>query len=361
MKILFFINCLKAGGKERRFVELLKGLQPIPSIEFEIVVMDENIHYTEIYEMNAKIHYLVRQSKKDFSVFKKFYKICKNYKPDIVHCWDSMTAVYSIPASKLLGIKLINGMVTDTPVKRNLSNKYWLRAKITFLFSNIIIGNSYAGLAAYKAPMKKSYLIYNGFNFERIRNLAKSETVRNELKIKTKYLVGIVASFSIYKDYKTYFTAAQLLLERRNDVTFIALGNNTDSGESMSLIDIKHKEAIRLLGTKNNVEAYIEAMDICILSTFTEGISNSIMEYMALGKPVIATIGGGTDEIVEDKKTGFLIKTSDFEDLASKINFLLNDAALRARMGKEGKLRIEKNFSIDLMVSKYVTLYESMQ
>ena len=52
-------------------------------------------------------------------------------------------------------------------------------------------------------------------------------------------------------------------------------------------------------------------MDICLLSTFTEGISNSIMEYMALGKPVIATDGGGTKEIVDDGETGFLIGQSD--------------------------------------------------
>ena len=63
-----------------------------------------------------------------------------------------MTLVYSIPACRLLKIKLINGMVVDTPVKPNLLNKRWLRAQLTFPFSNIIIGNSKAGLAAYQCP-----------------------------------------------------------------------------------------------------------------------------------------------------------------------------------------------------------------
>ena len=347
-----------AGGKERRFVELLRGLQLIPSLEFEIVLMDENIHYKEIFEMNSKIEYLIRSSKKDFSVFRKFYKICKGYKPDIVHCWDSMTAVYSIPACKLLGIKLVNGMVADTPVKQNILNKYWLRAKITFLFSNIIIGNSAAGLAAYNAPMKKSHLIYNGFNFERIKNLQKRETIRNELKIKTKYLIGMVASFSIYKDYKTYFDAAQFLLDKRNDVTFIAIGNNTDSIQSMSLIDNKYKEAIKLLGKTNKVESYIEAMDICVLATFTEGISNSILEYMALSKPVVATDGGGTSEIILNNKTGFLIEPNNPKVLAEKINILLDNYDLRKTFGENAGKRIKEKFSINTMVENSIDCYK---
>ena len=80
-----------------------------------------------------------------------------------------MTAVYAIPACKLLNIKLINGMVVDTPVKKNILNKNWLRARLTFPFSDLIIGNSKAGLIAYKAPTKKSRCIYNGMDFERFR------------------------------------------------------------------------------------------------------------------------------------------------------------------------------------------------
>ena len=71
-----------------------------------------------------------------------------------------------------------------------------------------------------------------------------------------------------------------------------------------------------MLGIRSGIESLISAMDICVLSTFTEGISNSILEYMALEKPVIATAGGGTNEIVIDNKTGFLIKQSNPEELA---------------------------------------------
>ncbi len=358
MKILFFIDSLEAGGKERRLVELIKGLSSTNDIKFQVVVMNRQIDYNEIFSLGINIFYLERSTKKDISIFQKFYKICKEFNPDIVHCWDSMTAFYSIPACKLLKIKLINGMIVDYPLKRNILNKHWIRAKFTFAFSNAITGNSEAGLRAYNAPKKKSFIIHNGYNFNRNKQLLDQRLVRESLHIESKYIVAMVATFSRFKDYKTYFTAAEILLKKRQDITFLAIGNQTDSLASTSLIASQNRNYFRLLGKKSGVESLVNAIDIGVLATFTEGISNSIMEYMALGKPVVATSGGGTRELLEDRETGFLIKTSDAEEMANKIDLLLNSPELCHRMGAKGQERIRNFFSIDSMVSKYISLYE---
>jgi glycosyltransferase involved in cell wall biosynthesis len=361
MRILFFIDAFSAGGKERRLVELMKELKRRPDIEFELVVMSKNIQYAEVFDLNITIHYLLRKTKKDVSIFYKIYKLCKNYKPDIVHCWDSMTAVYLAPVSKLLRIKFVNGMVVDAPQKTNVLNRNWFRARLTFPFSNIIIGNSKAGLQAYKAPLRKSICIHNGFNFDRTKGIADPDTIRKELNINTKYVVGMVASFSIYKDYKTYFSAAQLLLKQRNDITFLAIGTDTDSDSCIALAGDQYKDNFRLMGKKTGIESFISMMDICVLSTFTEGISNSILEYMSIGKPVIATEGGGTNEIVENKKTGFLVQVSNPDELAEKIEILLNDESLRKSMGLAGQKRVKEFFSIDRMVNDFVLNYTALK
>lgn len=349
-----------AGGKERRLTELMKALKLKPGISFELVVMNNDIHFKEVFDMGIKIHYLIRKTKKDLSVFSLFYKICKQSKPDIIHCWDSMTAIYSIPACKLLNIKFANGMIVDTPQKQNIFNKYWLRAKLTFLFSDIIIGNSKAGLEAYAVPKYKSFFIYNGFDFKRTNNLSAIDSIRNELGISSKYIVGMVATFSEYKDYKTYFNAAQLLLAKRNDITFLAIGAHTDSASARSFIDDRYLDHFRLLGKRSGVESLVNTMDICVLSTFTEGISNSILEYMALAKPVVASSGGGTNEIIDDSKTGFLVKQSDPVDLAGKIEILLNNEDLRHKMGLAGQERIKTVFSIEHMTNEYILLYDKL-
>jgi glycosyltransferase involved in cell wall biosynthesis len=358
MKILFFIDSLNAGGKERRLTELMKALVLKQDIEFELVVMSNIIHYKEVLKLGIKIHYLTRTTKKDISVFARVYKLCRNYRPDIVHCWDSMTAVYLVSACKLLSIKLVNGMVVDSPAKQNMGNKHWFRAKLTFPFSDIIVGNSKAGLLAYRAPKNKSVVIHNGFNFDRTENLIDKETIKKQISTDSKILIGMVASFSQHKDFKTYYRAASLILNRRKDITFLAIGTGTDSPAAQFLIDNQNIRNHRLLGKKSDVESFVNAMDICVLSTFTEGISNSILEYMALEKPVIATRGGGTNEIVINNKTGFLINPSNPDELAEKLGILLDDADLRASMGHAGKERVLNEFSIDKMARKYMDLYK---
>jgi glycosyltransferase involved in cell wall biosynthesis len=101
-------------------------------------------------------------------------------------------------------------------------------------------------------------------------------------------------------------------------------------------------------------------MDIGVLATFTEGISNSVLEYMALGKPVVATSGGGTNEIVTDNETGFLVSPSNPKELADRLQVLLNDSKLCTKMGQSGKMRIHEIFSIEKMTGKYISEYKKL-
>ena len=338
----------------------MKALKTNPDIEFELATMCRDVHFKEVFELNVRIHYIIRSAKKDLSSFKKFYDLCKEVKPDIVHCWDSMTAVYAAPVCKLLHITLVNGMVIDSPSQQNIFNKHWLRARLTFPFSRVIVGNSKAGLKAYKSPLTKCICIPNGFNFKRTSDLIPSSAIRDQLDADGKILIGMVASFATNKDYPTFFKSAQQLLNKRKDIVFIAIGNNTDSEESRNLISEDNMKYFRLLGKRSGIESFVNAFDICVLATFTEGISNSILEYMALGKPVIATSGGGTDEIVDDNITGFLVQPQNPEELEIKMELLANDVQMRERMGKNGTERILEYFTIDAMIRSYITLYENL-
>lgn len=362
MRILFFIDGFVAGGKERRLLELMKVLKTKQDIEFELAVMDTEIHYKEIFDLGIKIHYLIRKTKKDISIFSRLYGLCKTFKPDLIHCWDSMTVVYSVPVCQLLRIKLVNGMVVDTPVA-TISNKRWLRAQLTFPFSNVIIGNSQAGLRAYKAPLKKSVCIYNGFNFDRLIKVEDAAVIKSKFNIQSAFVILMVGSFEERKDYESYIAAARILCNKRNDVEFVAVG----SGKKFPCISEKAGEflnnKIKLVGNQSNVESIINVSDVCVLMTNSrvhgEGISNSILEYMAMGKAVVASSGGGTDEIIEDNKTGFLVNPSNPLQLSEKIEMLINDISLRTRMGAAGRLRIEDNFSINKMVDNFVHVYKN--
>lgn len=366
MKILFFIDSLDRGGKERRLAGLMKSLLSSPEIEFEVVVMNKEIHYKEVLNFGIKIHFLIRNQKKDISVFSKFYKICKNYRPDIIHCWDSMTAMISVPACTALNIKLVNGMVVDTPIKRNIFNKDWFRARLTFPFSSVVTGNSNAGLAAYNAPKKKSVCIYNGIDFSRFKNLKEPAIVRKEIfgdECTNTFIAGMVAAFEKRKDYKTLIKAAMTLISRHNDIRFILVGHGSEFSEIKNQVPSTLLNKILFLGMQYDVESIINIFDVGILLTNSkvhgEGISNSVIEYMALSKPVIATRGGGTNEIVIDNQNGFLIDACNEEQLVEKIDALKINKDLMIEMGRKGNQLIHEKFDHERMKNHYIKIYEN--
>ncbi len=359
MKILMFVDGLAIGGKERRLVELVKGLIKYKNIKCYLAVMGNDIHFREI-EDNLPVYYLLRETKKDFKIFLELYKLCKILKPDIIHCWDSMTAVYSVPVTKMIKIKFVNAMITDAPAKLKLLSKNWPRAKMTFPWSDIIIANSKAGLESYHPPSRKSYCIHNGFDFNRTENLTDTTSLRRKYRIETPKVIGMVASFTGSKDYETYLKAANIILRRRNDVTFLAIGDGPNFLLCQTMVQADLLERMKFLGKLQNVEPVMNLFDVGILTTYTEGISNVIMEYMALRKPTIVTNCKGNSELVVDKETGFLINLEATEQLTYYIELLLNDEELALAMGKKGFDRIKREFNIEKMVESHVSLYNTL-
>ena len=354
MKILFFIENLLSGGKERRLLELLKGLNSSADYSFELVLIRKEVHFVDVFELGFKIHFIERRySKKDPTLLYKFYKIAKNFNPDIIHVWGSMTAFYAIPAKKILGIPMINNQIADINSKRRTG----LLNKVTFTFSDFILANSRAGLLSYNVPVNKSTVIYNGFNFNRLENLADYDIMRSKFNIKTKFVVGMVAKFHPKKDFRSYILAAQIVLKQMEDVTFLCVGRG-DTKPYKALISPEYLDRILFLGKQDDIESIVNICDIGVLATYTEGISNSIMEFMALKKPVIATDGGGTKELIENNKSGFLFKPEDKKALAAKILFLLKNREKAIEMGNIGKGIINNKFSIDQMISGFVEIYK---
>ncbi|MDH3697588.1 MAG: glycosyltransferase [Flavobacteriaceae bacterium] len=364
MKILLLIDSLVAGGRERRLIELIKGLRKYPEIHLNLVVFSDIIHFQEIYELDIHVHILKRVPKRNPLVFYKLFKICRSWKPDLMHSWATMSTIWAIPTSILLNVKLINGNITDAPKNMKFFDSRLFRARLTFPFSKVVVSNSYAGLKAYKVPKHKGICIINGFDMQRISDLKEKELVRKELRIQSPYVIGMVGSFSERKDYDTYLNAALKILELRNDVSFIAVGDGPKLEASKFIIPSEYTKYCIFTGAQKDVESIINIFTIGVLSTNTEehgeGISNAILEYMALGKPTVASLGGGTNEIVVDLKTGFLIPSFSPELMADKLMYLLDNPEMRMKMGREGRIRVEETFSLTNMTKTYYHLYQKL-
>lgn len=360
MKILHIIDSFAAGGKERQLGELLKGLKDRRDITCRLVVLSNNIHYSYVKSLNLHMDIIPRRHQRDLGVFSKIYKIGKRFQPDIIHSWETMCSVYALPAAIFLNTRFVNGVIRSAPSKISPFSKIRVRSMLTFPFSDAILANSHAGLGSYKVGTNKGFVIHNGFDVSRIHAKHSQLDIRNKLNIKTPHVVGMVARFHERKDYVTYINSALNILKMREDVTFMAVGDGSMKDEFYALIPSKRRNRILFLGKQDDVESLINVFDIGVLVSHSEGISNAIMEYMAMGKPVIATNDGGTPEIVLHGKTGFLIKLKGEAELIDRIHYLLDNPCVAKEMGHRGKERILDNFNLKNATDKHIELYNEI-
>jgi glycosyltransferase involved in cell wall biosynthesis len=357
VRILFVADTLGSGGKERQLVELLKGLDGISGVQYCLCLLSRNVHYDDAKSLNGTVHYLERKVRYDPWIFVRLYSICRKFRPDVIQSWELMCSVYSLPVAKLLGIKFVN-MIRNAPETIPAFGKTWIRSKLTFPFSDLILANSEAGLRAYGIRSVAQRPIHNGFDFNRLKNLESKENVRSRFGINSAKIVGMVGKFHPKKDNATFLRAAIRVCTVRDDVTFLAVGDGVNLERCKKLVPPELAARILFVGKQKQVEAIVNLFDIGVLATFTEGISNSIMEYMALGKPVVATKGGGTAELVIEGVTGFLVGVSDPEEMAKKIIVLLDDPQRAAAMGRSGRERLEREFNLAKMTDDFVRAYE---
>lgn len=359
--LLHFIDHLGAGGKERQCVELVKVLVR-QGHQVCVVSMEHGLFYKELETLpGVRIEYLVRQTRFDPKIFLAFLRLCRQLRPDIITAWHSMPAVYAIPAAVLLRIPMVSAFIQDAPTV--LSRGQRLRSQLAFRFSRAIVGNSSAGIRSYAPPPARTVLIPTGYDLARLGPDSDAGILRGPRGLGTARIVGMVASFSEFKDQPTLIRAAQRILRTRQDVVFVFVGSGPTLPACQAMLDNDTERGhILFLGAVpgDTVEKIVRDFDIGALATFTEGISNSIVEYMALRKPVVATDGGGTSDLVEEGASGFLVPAGDVDSLEARIRQLLDDHALCRRMGEHGRQRIVRDFLIGDTLEKFCALYRRL-
>jgi glycosyltransferase involved in cell wall biosynthesis len=357
MRILYIIDGLRKGGKERRFLELIKEIDKIDDIEYKIILFHRDIHFELSNNIENNILFVRKESKKSIVPFMRIFRIVKSFRPDIIHTWSFMVTVYTLYSKLLLkDIVLINSQISDAPIK--ITPFVFFLSKLNFMFSKYVIANSRAGLASYKVPESKAKCIYNGFAASRLKTDRSIKEIRTDYRITSAFVVAMIASFSSSKDYKTYLEAAKKILAIRSDITFLCVGGGQTLSQFQEQYDINAYRGIRFLGQLDNVEEIVSISDVGVLATFTEGISNSILEFQAFGVPVVATKCMGNMEIIDHGKNGFLCEQEDDDSLAKYILSLIHESDLK-RIMSENAIRIVHNkFNISSMVEKYVQTYK---
>lgn len=351
MRIIFLIEELGGGGKERRLVELLKVLSQDANFEIHLILTKELIEYTEVNDLTINIHSLYGFT--NLILISEYSKLIKKIKPDIVHAWSIKTSFYAAVLKPFYGFKFISGFIGDS---FGFSKLQLLLAKfLIFKNADVVISNSYVGLSAYQVPKDKGRVIYNGFDIARIST--NIENKFEKLGVDTRLKIVMLANVTLYKNYKLFINIAESVVKQRDDVTFISIGKIHPEFKSLTnpYIDNKNNR-IKFLGFRSDVADLIKDCDIGLLCTYTEGISNSIIELMANGVPVITNdITGGSKEIIDTGKDGLICE--DDSILESLIS-VLDDNERRSKLSNMAKDKIFKKFTLKKMSASYYDIYK---
>jgi glycosyltransferase involved in cell wall biosynthesis len=358
IKILFLIGAYGTGGKERQLAELIKGL-PSEKYECHMLIKSDGAYYLdEIRQRLASLHNLSR-SHFGWKAIPEVARVIRRIRPDIVHSWAEATSIIGniiklIPGHKFI---LIDGCIRMAVEMRTLKGK--IRRSLINARSDFIISNSKAGLGTFHVPARKSCFIHNGFNFDRIMDIADPAEIRSRLGTGDRLVIGMVARLDFEKDWDTFFEAAMELLVERSDIVFLVIGDGNKRHQYESMVSSRRSGFI-FTGTVSDVESYVNIFDIAVLSSYAEGISNSIMEYMALKKPVIASGGGGVAELVLHNESGYIYPVGDSDRLKKMIVKLLEDEKTRNRLGLNGYKYLKSSFTLDRMVRDYDDCYKKL-
>jgi glycosyltransferase involved in cell wall biosynthesis len=254
---------------------------------------------------------------------------------DIVHFSDEKAAYHNSLAALLARSRIVCHLRVSYPTLP-LRHRLCLLPVQSFIFVSHEAKESFAMFL----PAGKARVIYDAVEVPNADVSDSNATVRRKFGIpEASTVVGMVARVSPQKDYYTLATAAVDVLRKHPTTRFLVVGDNSQVdlnrqhyGEVLNkLNELGIADKFIFTGHCSDVTQLIAAMDVCVLCTHREGFPLSILETMAMGKPVIATAVGGIPEIVDSGVTGYLHQHGDSKGLAASIIALVEDPE-RARL-----------------------------
>ncbi len=203
-------------------------------------------------------------------------------------------------------------------------------------------------------------LIYNGIDLQRYDDLVPCCTLREEYGLPPEGpMVGVVARLEAEKGHPTLLDAWPQVLERFSDATLLIIGEGSREAalrEQAAALGISH--SVIFTGRRDDVPAVTKSLDVAVLPSYREAQGLTILEAMALSRPVIASNVGGIPEMIEDGKTGLLVPPHDPASLADAIVRLLVDHPLADTLGRAGHDLVHARFCVELMVQTVESIYD---
>jgi len=355
--IFLMVNSLETGGSERQFVELAGALDRA-SFHVELGCLQPRGGFLDRIE-NLK-HFGLGGSLYRFKSMQTRIRLARYLRQTgtaVAHAFDFYTNLTLIPAAKLGGVHVVVGSQRQLG---DLLTPWQSRAQAAmFRWSDCVVCNSRAGAASLLkrgVPESKIAVIGNGLPPSSFAPADAALPRRSGV-----LRVGMIARMNTpSKNHAAFLAMSARLKEKHPEAEFVLVGDGPLRQEfELQARQLGLGERVLFLGDRRDIPAVLASLDISVLPSASESLSNAIIESMAAGVPVVANRVGGNPELVTENR-GILAEPNDVGGLAAAVDRLLQDELMRIELGRQAKRFAQENFTIENMRRRHEELYAEL-
>ena len=291
-------------------------------------------------------------------------RLLATHKIDVVHTFMVRACAFGVIAAYRGNCKAI--LTSRRNLGYNIGFKYRLLFKVLNRMTTRVLANSDQARRVSAAnegiDPARIDVLYNGVDLQRFSQSRDPAIAARWNLPASAPIVGLVANLRPVKNQKLFLQAAQIVAAQVPEVVFVLAGRGEPEMVRELQTLAQHlglTERVRWVD-QEDVAKLLPWLSIGCLASSSESFSNSILEYMAAGLPVVATRVGGIGEAVEDQNTGFLVDSGDAPQFAQALLQLLRDENLRCSMGERGRQRCREQFSLEAAAQRHADFYRCL-
>jgi len=363
LRVCFLIDRLDTAGTETQLLALIRNLNPRRFIAYLVLLDGEDESSRALEPAGCPVLRLGVRKQLSFKSMKKlleFRRFLLREHIGLLQVYFPDSTYFGTVAARLAGVKAIVRTRNNinhwmTPLHRRLG-------RLLNRFVTVTVCNSQAARQAVLAderPNPTSVLVIeNGVDWERFADIAPVSPAPDPRRQRR---VGMVANLRPVKGVDVLIHAAGLVALSFPDVEFRVAGEGPQRPELERLIAERGLEGrFRLEGKVTDIPSFLAALDIAVLSSRAEGMPNAVLEYMAAGRPIVATAVGGTPGLVEDRIHARIVPPDDPRMLADCLLDLLDDPQEASRLGQAARLRARERYARLASVGRFERLYQDL-
>lgn len=368
--IVHLIHRLDVGGLQNGVVNLINRL-PEERFRHAVICMTDYTDFRDrIERKDVEVFALHKQPGQDFGLYVRLYRLLRRLRPQLLHSRNLATVEGQLPAWLARVPCRVHGEHGWDIVDPDGNNKkyQWLRRLfIPFVHRYVPLSRELERYLTEKVgvPEYKVTRIYNGvdtqrFNPEGVRSLPESFGQAQDLIV-----IGTVGRMHGVKDQLTLVRAftrlTEMVPEAKDRLRLVLVGDGPLRVQAEAVLsEYEVRAAAWLPGEREDIPDILRAMDLFVLPSSAEGISNTVLEAMASGLPVVATAVGGNPELVREGECGALVPPGDAAAMADVLATYVRDPVRLRAHGEAARARAETHFSLAGMLDRYTRLYDDL-